>query len=102
LVLEEVHVPPTFLDRIVDSATDGCAPRAREPCTYFEINMHLQQTLVSMKVGSNYDPRRHQAKGGSEERIGVHANTMGRSLDGQLPTDLGTEPKISLCSEIRG
>ncbi len=33
----------------------------------------------------------NRTKGGGEKRIGVHADTTGLTLDGQLPADLGIE-----------
>jgi hypothetical protein len=61
-----------------------------QECT-FEVYLHLQQALFRLEVRANNTPRWI----GREERIGVHADTLGRRLDRQLSTDLGTESYFS-------
>ncbi len=92
LMLEEVHMPPPLLDGVVNSAVLSTAVRTRKAGTRLEIHLHLQEALLRTEVRTYYAPRRYQTKGGSEERVGVHAHTLAQTLDRQLPTDLGTEP----------
>jgi len=94
-VLEEVHVPPFLLNRIVDLAVTDLAGRAREGRSLAEVDVQSQLSLGGIEVGPGHLPRWDQAKCGREEWVGVHANTLGRQIDRQLPTDLGTEPKLS-------
>ena len=81
LVLEEVHVPPFRIDGVMDLAATSMARWAWEGRVLLEVDMELEFAIGCLEVGTGDLPRRDEAEGGGEQRVGVHADTLGRYLD---------------------
>ncbi len=96
LMLEHVEMPPFLLNRVVHRTIGYLALRTAEPRYSREIDAQAQHPLARVELRALDLSGRTQTEGDGEERVGVHADTVSRQLDRQLPTDLGKEPQKTL------
>jgi CRISPR-associated endonuclease/helicase Cas3 len=99
-MLEEVEMPPLLLDRIVDRAGGGGALWTAEPRSRGKVDAKAQDALLGIKLRARDLPGRIQAESDGEERVGVHADTIGCLLDGQLPTHLAKTRKTIVAKSV--